>query len=210
MKQLVIGMGQIGTAIQKVLECDGVDKMLNTKDYDVIHVCIPFNEGFDHAMKLFQAKYNPYIMIIHSTVAPGTSEKYGAVHSPVRGKHPDLEGGVRKFVKFFGGEKAEEAAELFRQKKVICATTPKSITTELAKLWDTEQYRECVLAEKKIYDECERLGADYKVVYTSFNKTYNEGYEKLGMPQYKKYLLEHMPGEIGGHCLNSNHDILSK
>ena len=37
---------------------------------------------------------------------------------------------------------------------------------------------------------------------------YNEGYEKLGEPQFKKYVLEYMPGPTGGHCVNPNHKIL--
>jgi hypothetical protein len=209
MSQLVIGLGQIGSAVQAVLECDGVDKELSAaKHYDVIHVCIPFNKAFDDHMRDFVLLYSPNLIVIHSTVAPGTSRKYGAVHSPVRGRHPNLAPGVRKFTKFFGGPRAEEAAKLFRDKGVECITTEKSITTELGKLFDTEQYREAIIVQKQIHKLCKEYQADFDIAYTEFNRTYNEGYESLGEPQFKKYILEPMDGPIGGHCVNPNHKIL--
>lgn len=209
MRQLVIGLGQIGSAVQSILGCEGVDKDLSeAQHYDVIHVAIPFNEGFDSAMQEFIERYTPDLIVIHSTVAPGTCDKYGAVHSPVRGRHPNLEPGIRKFTKFFGGPRALEAAQLFKEKGIPVATTEHAITTELGKLLDTEQYREAIVVERQIHKICEDYGADFDVAYTAFNKTYNEGYEKLGEPQFKKYVIAHMEGPIGGHCVNPNHKIL--
>jgi hypothetical protein len=45
---------------------------------------------------------------------------------------------------------------------------------------------------------------NFDLVYTDSCKTYNEGYEKLGHPEYKKYILKHMKGKIGGHCVLNN------
>lgn len=209
MSQLVIGLGQIGSAIRSVLDCDGVDKELSeAKHYDVIHVCIPYNEAFDENMRKFISLYTPDLIVIHSTVAPGTSEKYNAVHSPVRGRHPNLEPGVRTFVKFFGGPRADEAAKLFSERGLVTVTAERAITTELGKLFDTEQYREAIVVERQIKKLCDQFGAEFHVAYSLFNQTYNEGYEKLGEPQFKKYVLTHMDGPIGGHCVNPNHAIL--
>ena len=46
------------------------------------------------------------------------------------------------------------------------------------------------------------------MVYTHANQSYNDGYNELGHPQYKKYILKHMEGKIGGHCVISNLDLL--
>jgi hypothetical protein len=209
MKQLVIGMGQIGSAVQSILGCDGVDKELSPEQhYDVIHVAIPYTPDFNFHMQEFVRLYTPDLIVIHSTVAPGTSERFGAVHSPARGRHPNLEPGIRTFVKFFGGPNAEKAADLFREKGITCVATEKSITTELGKLFDTEQYREAIIVQRQIKKLCDMYGADFDVVYTQFNKTYNDGYEALGEPQFKKYILTHTEGPIGGHCVNPNHAIL--
>jgi hypothetical protein len=209
MSQLVVGLGQIGSAVQSILGCEGVDKELSeAKHYDVIHVAIPYNEAFDANMRQFIDLYTPDLIVVHSTVAPGTCEKFGAVHSPARGRHPNLEPGIRTFTKFFGGPRALEAAQLFADKGIDVFITEKSITTELGKLFDTEQYREAIVVQRQIKKLCDMYGADFDVVYTAFNKTYNEGYEALGEPQFKKYVLAHMEGPIGGHCVNPNHEIL--
>lgn len=209
MRQLVIGLGQIGSAVQSILGCDGVDKDLSDhQHYDVIHVAIPYTEEFDRWMEEYIYRYTPDLIVVHSTVAPGTCEKFGAVHSPARGRHPNLEPGIRTFTKFFGGPKAKKAAQLFKEKGIPVATTEKSITTELGKLFDTEQYREAIEVMRNIKQLCDEYGADFDVTYKAFNKTYNEGYEKLGEPQFKKYVLDYMPGPTGGHCVNPNHKIL--
>lgn len=211
MNQLVIGIGQVGTAIQAVLGCKSVDKELSEpKHYDVIHVCIPYNENFDEAMKDFIERYTPDLIVIHSTVQIGTSEKYNAVHSPVRGRHPNLEPGVRTFVKFFGGPRALEAARLFAFHGIKIETTPLSRTTEAMKLWDTTQYLANIQLEKIIHKFCEEFGCDFNVVYTDGNSTYNDGYEALGEPQFKKYILEHQEGPVGGHCCLPNNAILKE
>lgn len=210
MRQLVIGLGQIGSAVQSILGCDGVDKDLSDhQHYDVIHVAIPYTEEFDRWMEEYIYRYTPDLIVVHSTVAPGTCEKFGAVHSPARGRHPNLEPGIRTFTKFFGGPKAKKAAQLFKEKGIPVATTEKSSTTEWMKLLDTEQYLINIQMEKLIHQVCAENNVDFDVVYTQANKTYNEGYEKLGEPQFKKYILKHMEGEVGGHCCLPNDRILN-
>ena len=45
---------------------------------------------------------------------------------------------------------------------------------------------------------------DFDLIYTHANESYNKGYEKLGHPEYKKYILKHVDGKIGGHCVLQN------
>jgi UDP-N-acetyl-D-mannosaminuronate dehydrogenase len=211
MSNLVLGFGQIGSAIASILDCDAHDPAKNkyaVGHYDVLHVTIPFNDSFIETVKGYQSEFTPFLTIIHSTVQVGTSRKLGAVHSPCRGIHPNLEEGIMTFVKFFGGEQSEEAARIFEEVGILTRCTPKPETTELMKLYDTEQYRDSIVREKEIHARCEQMGVDFNIVYTEANETYNEGYEKLGHPEYKKYVLKHMDGPIGGHCVESNHSIL--
>lgn len=211
MRSIVIGnKGQIGSAIQTILDCDGEDSDFAYEGtYDVLHVCFPWSDSFVEKVVEYQQMHLPQLTIIHSTVPVGTTKQIpNAVHSPCRGKHPDLEGGIRTFVKFFGGEKAAEAAAIFTEAGITCRMTPNSDTTEYMKLMDTEQYRDAIIREKQIHEYCTEHGLDFDVVYTEANQTYNEGYEQLGMPQYKKYVLTHMEGPIGGHCVEPNHGIL--
>lgn len=212
--QLVVGMGEVGTAIQRILQCDGYDPVrmsITTRTtYDVLHVCFPYRDGdtFERAVREYIDTYRPGLVIIHSTVPVGTCAKFGAVHSPVRGIHPHLEQGIRTFVKFFGGPQADAAAQIFQECGIVCRTTPRAENTEALKLWDTLQYGMAILLEKEIHDFCKENDLDFSVVYTEANRTYNEGYAALGRPEYAKYVLRHMDGPIGGHCVVQNARLL--
>ena len=209
-KQLVIGLGEVGTAIQRILGCDGYDParmvLKVDKQYDVLHICFPYHDAdtFNDAVREYVAFHTPSLVIIHSTVPVGTSAIHGAVHSPIRGLHPNLEQGIRTFVKFFGGPKAEEAALLFSDLGIKCLVTDKAENTEAMKLWDTLQYGMAILLQQEIHEYCQDHGLDFSVVYTEANHTYNQGYAALGRPEYAKYVLKHVPGRIGGHCVVPN------
>ena len=210
MDNLVIGLGEIGTALTKILKCDGIDRDTKAehKTYKYIHICFPYSENFVEYVRQYQELYSPKLTIIHSTVPVGTSRQCNAVHSPVRGIHPYLEDGIRTFVKYFGGKDAYEASLIFSELGIKIGLTFNSENTEAMKLWDTTIYGVNILLEKEIYEYCKINGLDFDFVYTNANKTYNDGYEKLGFPQFKKYILKHIEGKIGGHCILPNIELL--
>lgn len=206
--QLVIGCGEVGSAVAELLgsdRCD-LDRPAPSDRYDVVHVCFPHSEGFVEYVASYQEQYQPDLTVIHSTVPLGTSRKCGAVHSPVRGKHPHLLESLRTFTKYFGGERANEAAALFSQCDCYCV--PDQETTEALKLWDTTIYGVNIALEKFIYDWCKQTGVDYDVVYRHAGETYNAAYAAMGFPQFSKYVLKHMDGPCGGHCVSSNAKLL--
>lgn len=218
---LILGMGQIGTALHKVLRptysAYGYDRKFHDDDevknvFDVLHVTFPYSDKFVEEVKRYQKIFGKgrALTIIHSTVPVGTTEKIdNAVHSPVRGIHPQLEEGIRGFSKFFGGPRAEEAADLFRALGIFSKTTRDARNTEALKLWDTTQYGVNIALEKIIYEYCEERGLDFDFVYRQANESYNWGYEKMGHPEYKKYVLKHVPGKVGGHCVIQNLPLLN-
>jgi hypothetical protein len=206
---LVIGLGQIGTAIKEILQCDGQDKeILFSGHYDVLHICIPALKNFVEVVEMYRELYTPNLIIVHSTVPIGTCKQLGAVHSPCRGIHPNLKEGIMTFVKYFGGEKAEEASQIFTEKGIKVKCIKDSNTVEALKLWDTTQYGWNIMLEKEIYKYCQENGLDFDLIYTDANKTYNEGYEELGHPEYKKYILKQVDGTVGGHCVLQNLPLL--
>lgn len=216
MKQLVIGLGQVGSAVHEVLgSADGHDpfKNIHTTEagYEVLHVCIPWSEEFIQDVLHYQDRFliPSGLTIIHSTVPVGTSEIIGAVHSPIRGVHPHLAAGIRTFVKVFGGPRAEEAAAIFASLGITTRTTSSSRDTEALKLWDTSYYGWNIVYEKLLHQWCEENGVDFNLVYTEGNQTYNDGYTKLGMPNVVRPVLKHYPGPIGGHCVIPNAEILA-
>lgn len=212
---LVIGNeGEVGSAIQNILRCDGRDKYPSdrikplSKEYDVLHVCIPWSEKFIEIVESYRIQYNPNHIIIHSTVPIGTSRKCNAVHSPVRGIHPHLEKSIRTFVKYFSGPGAKFCAELFYLEGMECKVITDQENTEALKLWDTTIYGLNILIEKEIYKFCKENNLSFDLIYKSANFTYNKGYKELGYPQFTKYDLEHQDGEIGGHCVVQNAELL--
>lgn len=206
MKSLIIGYGEVGKGLHKVIGGDVLDKdLLQDKQvYDIIHICFPYSDKFVDYVKEYQKMFNPTYTVIHSTVPIGTSKQVNAVHSPIRGVHPDLDKGIKTFMKFFGGEKSKEVAEWFNQFGLETHTTPNSDDTEALKLWDTTQYGVMILLNKEIHKFCEENGLDFDIVYTLANQTYNEGYIKLGRSEVVRPVLKYTEGKIGGHCVYQN------
>lgn len=220
MKHLVIGAGEIGSAIYNILKdeytVDVIDKDQSLdKLYDVLHICFPQAKRRKDFIKTVQAYRSQYLtcnglIIIHSTVAVGTTIKCGleCVHSPVRGIHPYLDTSLRTFVKYFGGSRAGEAAEIFQKVGIPIKTTFNAKETEAMKLWSTTAYGMSIMLEKQIHEYCEQHNLDFDIVYEDATVTYNEGYKRLGMSHVQRPVLEHIPGKIGGHCVIPNTQLL--
>ena len=215
MRQLVIGLGQVGSALHEVLSAKYATVGIDIKDsvnekFPVVHVCIPFNDNFDCAVERYLDKYlaPKGLVVIHSTVAVGASKRHNAVHSPIRGVHPNLAGGIRTFEKFFGGARAAEAAEIFEALGITCIVTDKAENTEALKLWDTTYYGWNIIFEKAVKQYCDENGLDFDIVYTQANQGYNVGYAALGRFDVLRPVLKHFPGKIGGHCVVPNARIL--
>lgn len=205
--QLVVGLGEVGQAICEVTGWDGRDIEPVTPDGPrrSLHIATPWFDGFEDTVRNYQTEYAPELVVVHSTVAPGVCDRNGWVHSPVRGRHPQLAASLTTFTKLFGGAQAETAAAEWN---TACdsptATTPRAVTTELGKVWELAHYGTIIAMEKAIHDDCERLGADFDTAYTLMAETYNHGYQQLGHPQFTRPIIKHTPGPIGGHCILPN------
>jgi UDP-N-acetyl-D-mannosaminuronate dehydrogenase len=219
-QHLVVGCnGQVGSAVYSVLRDRGLKvvgiDMDSSTDIraDVIHICIPYSEHFIENVRAYLLHYltDEGLVIVHSTVPMGTCCRIASnrvVHSPIRGVHPNLAKGITTFVKFFGGPRAKEAAEIFLSIGIKTFATPKASTTEALKLWSTTYYGMCIAFEKEVHRYCEENGLDFDVVYKLSNYTYNDGYAALGMSSVARPVLEHFPGKIGGHCVIPNAKLL--
>ena len=214
-KSLVIGYGEIGKALTKILRehyrvdtwdiNSGIEPLGN---YDIMHICFPYSNKFIDYVKAYQAKYEPKFTVIHSTVPLGTSRECNAIHSPIRGLHPNLESGIRTFVKFLGGEQSSEVADYFRRAGLRVCLFDRQENSEALKLWDTTQYLESVRMTKRIKKYCIKHNLSFSDIYRIGNLTYNQGYQELGHPEYTRPVLEPIMTEIGGHCLTPNEELL--
>ena len=209
MKHLIIGNGEVGKAIHAIIGGKALDR---DDKYDgtcgVMHVCFPYSDKFKEIVVAYRLRYRPALIIVHSTVPVGTCKDLGVVHSPIRGVHPHLEEGIRTMVKYFGGQNAELAAKLFKEKGLEVKVIERADETEAGKLWSTTQYGVSIDLNKEIHKWCEDNNVDFETVYNDFNQTYNEGYLKLGRPEVARPILKYMDGNIGGHCVLPNCKIL--
>ena len=133
---LVVGLGEVGRSIYGILKDSekffvyGFDvdrtkmREINQenipKTIKIMHICFPcFKQNeFISRVQRYKAKYKPHLIIINSTIPPGTTEKinkqngYSVVHSPIRGMHKDLQIMIRdlKFwTKYIGGKNKESS-----------------------------------------------------------------------------------------------------
>lgn len=215
---LIIGNGEIGSSLGKVLkkkyivrfvDVEPIDPVWNpkTETVDVMHICFPPIKNFVEAVKAYQRLYKPRYTVIHSTVALGTSKKCKAYHSPVRGVHPNIDKALTVFTKYLAPN-SDYLKRYFEAVDIPIRLINNSNTTEALKIWDTTIYGVNIMLEKEIYDWCKKHKVDYDMVYPHSALTYNMGYENMGLPQYKKYILKHVPGKIGGHCVIQNLALL--
>lgn len=214
MKSLIIGFGEIGKALFNILKSAGYDVFYRDIDVgiapepmDILHICFPYSKSFANAVRRYKRIYKPKYTVIHSTIPIGVSKKCDSYYSPVRGVHPHLEESLKTFVKYFA-PKNKYLKKYFTDAGIPIEEVDKRETLEVMKLYCTTLYGLNIIAEKEIWNYCKKHDLDFDVVYTKCNKTYNDGYKKLGFPQYSKYILEHRDGEIGGHCIIPNCELL--
>jgi len=212
----ILGYGEVGQAIAKFYTNSKI-KDLNRDDglkgVEILHICIPWSNNFIKIAKKEIKKIKPKLTIIHSTVAPGTTKKIGGmiVHSPVRGVHPHLYEGIKTFVKYIGADnkRAGDLAKKHLESLGIKTKVLRSSTvTEALKLWDTTQFGWMIVLNKEIKKWCDKKGLNFDAIYTEANKSYNEGYRKLGKPEVMRPYLKYILGKIGGHCVIPNCRLL--
>jgi len=210
-RHLVIGLGEVGNVLRKMLECNGYDTNGKGKlrKCEHLHICIPYSGKFIKIVKKYRDLTEAKVVIIHSTVPIGTTKQIErAVHSPIRGVHGNMQEGIMTFVKYFGGKNAVEAARPFAVLGIKIKTFDQSETTEALKLWSTAQYGFMIMLQKEIYKWCEQNDLNYEDIYRTANEDYNKGCVKLGMKEVVRPWLKQMDGKIGGHCVIPNAKLL--
>ena len=203
MKHLIIGQGEIGSALHSILKCDirDVKNPIQQAKYDCIHICYPYSDVFCQSVREYKTLYKPKYVVVHSTVPVGTCRELKVIHSPVIGVHPHLERSILTFKKAISSRPMAEELKKFGIKTVY---VKKSEDCEAGKLYSLLIYGINVLLEKEAFDYCKEEKLTYDIVYNLFTSIYNDGYKEMGMEKYTMYKLQHKEGPIGGHCVAQN------
>lgn len=218
MRNLVIGMGEVGNGVFNVLRtkysdvgCRDKDPVIIKGSVETLHIAITYSDKFEEIVKKYKEFYKSRLVIVYSTVPIGTCERLGAVHSPIEGKHPAIGLSIQNSARWLGSsdKKALKKAKTLWEKIVPVRELPKADFTEALKLLSTTEYGiniEFARYKKHIADE---LGMDY-VAMKQWNLDYNELYKRLGMNWASRYILDPPKGAKGGHCVTPNAKLLHK
>ena len=206
--------------VDRKFDCVGID-LDNTKckkysenevikNPEYLHVCLPGElTGFTNIVLNWMDKIkNIQVVIIHSTVKPGTTKiiqeksSIPILFSPVRGVHRRFLNDIKKYTKFisFDGIEIDSKIKIDlenRFEKVDWMSTTK--TAELAKiLVDTTYYGWLINYAQITKMICEKENVDFDEMW----KFADEIHENLGnRPKM-------FPGIIGGHCVIPNLDLI--
>lgn len=217
-RDLIIGYGEIGKGVRAAVTPEAHTHDITqgnerTGPVDVMHICFPYSETFVDDVRSYVTKFEPNHIIIWSTVPIGTTKKIKfAVHSPVEGRHPDLELSLRTMTRWVGANQVHEAQffyEYFVDKGLKVKSVPDSNYTEALKLLSTAEYGiNLVFADYK-KEVADKIGMDYSLT-KEWNKDYNKLYHELGEDRFQKFILDAPNSVIGGHCVIPNAVLLSE
>lgn len=213
MTDVVIGMGQTGKPLHDILAMSydvvgvDIDFTPTVNGVEAVHVCFPFDMAFAQQVGVYVKAYEPQLVIVHSTVLPGTTREVAefvkplVAYSPIRGRHLDMHRHLMFYTKFVSGVDAGAslvASEHLRKAhfKVKIASSPE--TLELAKLVDTT-YAGLLIAWAQELDRfCQDVGVDFEEVARFWPE----------WPWRPKFI--HRPGYIKGHCIMQNLELLEQ
>lgn len=209
---LVVGLGEIGRPLLDILRGahDAAGRDIEDRPFDgvqVLHLCFPYSPDFVSAAARYVALYEPAVVVVNSTVVPGTTteiqEKTGvpAVYSPVRGKHARMAEELRSYRKFVAGTSATAVALVEDHFAAAGMTTQRMSSPEaleLAKLLETTYFGVLVAWAQEMDRFAGAVDADYWET-TAF-------LEEIGFFPPVRF----QPGYIGGHCVMPNLELLEQ
>lgn len=229
-KVLVVGLGEVGLPLYKLLrECgkflvysfdidktrmSSIEQKGVSDEVDVMHICIPcFNQDeFTNVVVGYAKRFKPKLLIVNSTVPPGTTQKIHELcgclvaHSPVRGVHKSLEHmkwELKRWTKYVGGVNVKAGEAAFRHFRTA-GFKPKvlkgCVETELAKLFETTYRAWMIACFQEMHRISKRFEADFDDVVDFLEDTHRARFDRAVM----------FPDVIGGHCLIPNTELLLK
>ncbi|MSS85619.1 MAG: GDP-mannose dehydrogenase [Thaumarchaeota archaeon] len=225
MTDIILGMGEVGGTIYDLLKdrkfnCVGIDldnskcknytenKVIENPEY--LHVCLPGElvKFTDIVIEWINKIKNIQVVVIHSTVKPGTTKivqgktSIPILFSPVRGVHKRFLSDIKKYTKFISFDGKEIDSKIKKDlenrfEKIDWMSTTK--TAELAKiLVDTTYYGWLINYAQITKMICEKEDVNFDEMW----KFADEIHQNLGnRPKM-------FPGIIGGHCVIPNLDLI--
>jgi UDP-N-acetyl-D-mannosaminuronate dehydrogenase len=227
-KTLVVGLGEVGRAIFDLLkesrkfEVYGLDlDKTKMKDIEqtaipnkiaVMHICLPCKDQskFVDIVAGYAIRFNPALIIINSTVPPGTTMSINdrcdclVADSPFRGVHENpehMKWELKRWTKCVGGatvEAGEAAAKHFEKFGLRTKILKSCRETELAKLFETTYRAWMVTCYQEMHRITRHFGAKFEDVVYFLADTHRVRLDRPVM----------FPDVIGRHCVIPNVELI--
>lgn len=210
---VVVGLGEVGRPLFELIQekhnAIGIDiePVITDGECAVLHICYPFSDGFVRTTVDYIEETGPALIVVNSTVAPGTTravyrfKRTPIVYSPVRGKHFKMKRDLLHYTKFIGGidnESALRASQHFQSIGLKTKLVSSPEAAELAKLTETTYFGLLIAWAQEVERYCDRLQVNYDQVVSFYHE----------IPFFPP--VKYAPGVIGGHCVMPNIEILKK
>ena len=226
--QLVAGLGEIGKPLYTLLTKSGsvfgydvnpklMKKKIDFKRTDVIvlHICIPFTLNFLVDVNSLYKKFQPKLIVIHSTISPYTTKKLQfalpipIIYSATRGVHKRMISDMKKYTKFYALEKnapkkkwaSENYSNILKKSGIKSKKMSEPITLELAKIVVDTSYYGWLINYAQLSN---MIAKEHGVNFDEMWSFADEIHKNLGN-RPKMY-----PGFIGGHCVIPNLDLIKE
>jgi len=217
-KSSIIGLGEVGAGLFAILK-NHYDIQWFEKNSDpnyrteIMHVCIPWSDEFIPTVRRYVSTQNPNVVVIHSSVPVGTCEQLKAFHSPIRGQHPDMTGGILNYTKYIGSDSLdtvlnEQVCAYFDKVGIKTKLIRGTKVTELAKLLELCRYGTYIAFAKEQENICKHFGVDYDVAVKEYEGTRSDGLLRLNRLDLVQPLLYPFKNYVGGHCTVEDMEIL--
>ena len=224
MKSSIIGLGEVGGGLFSILknyyDVQWFEKTSNPCfSTEIMHICIPWSDEFISTVDSYVGAQNPTYVVVHSSVPVGTCKQLqdltslAVFHSPIRGQHPDMTGGILNYVKYLGTDLRdsvinEQITSYFEKAGIKTQLVQGTKTTELAKLLELSRYGTYIAFAKEQEKICKHFGVDYKVAVNDYEKTRTEGLIHLNRSDLAQPILYPFKDYVGGHCTVEDMEIL--
>lgn len=215
MKEIIIGAGEIGQALAKILgeHVDVIDiqpDITHMPPYDYMHICFPYSKDFIYYCLDYITTYEPEVVIVHSTVLPGTIKllqshiKVPIVFSPIRGVHKRMVEDLHYYTKYIASSNLDaliKVRERFKQAGMKTETMGLKELEYAKILCDTSYYHVLIAYRQWTHTLCEK------------EKMNDEDMWRFAGEIHKK--LNNRPTMffdskgIGGHCVMQNTLLLN-
>lgn len=223
---VVIGLGEVGKPIYKLLNDSYGEKEIYGRDIDepnwahsqlpkptfeFMHICIPQTPKFFGIVKSYVAQYEPVQVIVHSTLHPGSIKKINSqvyrgdptfYYSPVRGNLRDgMEWGLKTYTKF--------VAPMFNyigvhnDSRVVDHLEGAQMPTKLVRSPESLEYSK--IFNLAYYGTSIAIFQEFERIIEAKNLNYDEIKDFIFSTETDSAGLVPRPryygGHIGGHCI---------